>query len=39
VSEYAVVNPAPGETVATYDSFTDAQVEETLRTAAAGFET
>jgi succinate-semialdehyde dehydrogenase/glutarate-semialdehyde dehydrogenase len=39
VSEYAVVNPATGETVARYDSFTDAQVEQTLRTAEAGFET
>jgi succinate-semialdehyde dehydrogenase / glutarate-semialdehyde dehydrogenase len=37
--EYAVVNPATGETVARYDSFTDAQVEQTLRTAEAGFET
>ena len=39
MSEYAVVNPATGETVARYDSFTDAQVEQTLRTAAKGFET
>jgi succinate-semialdehyde dehydrogenase/glutarate-semialdehyde dehydrogenase len=39
MSEYAVVNPATGETVARYDSFTDAQVEQTLRTAQAGFET
>jgi succinate-semialdehyde dehydrogenase/glutarate-semialdehyde dehydrogenase len=39
MSEYAVVNPATGETVARYDTFTDAQVEEALRTAAAGFET
>lgn len=37
--EYAVVNPATGETVARYDSFTDAQVEETLARAEAGFET
>jgi len=37
--EYAVVNPATGETVARYDSFTDAQVEQTLRTAEVGFET
>src|SRR5207244_4919684 len=39
MSEYAVVNPATGETVARYDSFTDAQVEQTLRRAAAAFET
>ena len=37
--EYAVVNPATGETVARYDSFTDAEVEHTLGTAEAGFET
>ena len=37
--EYAVVNPATGETVARYDSFTDAQVERTLATAVTGFET
>ena len=30
MSEYAVVNPATGETVARYDRFTDAQVEEAL---------
>jgi succinate-semialdehyde dehydrogenase/glutarate-semialdehyde dehydrogenase len=39
MSAYAVVNPASGETVARYDSFTDAQVEQALATAAAGFET
>ena len=39
MNEYAVVNPATGETVARYDSFTDAQVEQTLGTAVAGFET
>ena len=39
MSEYAVVNPATGETVARYDTFTDAQVEGALATAAAGFET
>jgi len=33
MSEYAVVNPATGETVARYDSFTDAQVEQALGTA------
>jgi succinate-semialdehyde dehydrogenase/glutarate-semialdehyde dehydrogenase len=37
--EYAVVNPATGETVARYDSFTDAQVEQALAAAQAGFET
>ena len=37
--EYAVVNPATGETLARYDSFTDAQVEQTLGMAEAGFET
>ena len=36
MSEYAVVNPATGETVARYDSFTDAQVEEALAQAAGG---
>ena len=30
MSEYAVVNPATGETVARYDTFTDAQVEQAL---------
>src|SRR5438093_2470116 len=39
MSESAGVNPAPGETVARYPSFTDAQVEQTLGTAEAGFET
>jgi hypothetical protein len=34
--EYSVVNPATGETVARYDSFTDGQVEQTLGTAEAG---
>jgi succinate-semialdehyde dehydrogenase/glutarate-semialdehyde dehydrogenase len=34
MSDYAVVNPATGETLATYDTFTDAQVEEALATAA-----
>jgi len=37
MSEYAVVNPATGETVARYDTFTDAQVEGALRTAETGF--
>jgi succinate-semialdehyde dehydrogenase/glutarate-semialdehyde dehydrogenase len=39
MNEYAVVNPATGETVARYNRFTDAQVEQTLATAEAGFET
>ncbi|MDQ2934748.1 MAG: NAD-dependent succinate-semialdehyde dehydrogenase [Chloroflexota bacterium] len=39
MNEYAVVNPATGETVARYNRFTDAQVEQTLGTAEAGFET
>jgi succinate-semialdehyde dehydrogenase/glutarate-semialdehyde dehydrogenase len=39
VIEYAVVNPATGETLARYDGFTDAQVEQTLGMAEAGFET
>ena len=39
MSEYAVVNPATGETGATYDTFTDAQVEQALTAAQAGFET
>jgi succinate-semialdehyde dehydrogenase/glutarate-semialdehyde dehydrogenase len=38
MSQYAVVNPATGETVARYDQFTDAQVESALATAQAGFE-
>ena len=37
MSEYAVVNPATGETVARYDSFTDAQVEASLARAQAAF--
>ncbi|MCI0584485.1 MAG: NAD-dependent succinate-semialdehyde dehydrogenase [Chloroflexi bacterium] len=39
MSQYAVVNPATGETLAQYDSFTDAQVEAALATAQRGFET
>ena len=39
MSEYAVVNPATGETVARYDTFTDAQVEAALAKAQAAFET
>src|SRR5437867_9333297 len=37
MSDYAVVNPATGETVARYDSFTDAQVEGALARAQAAF--
>jgi len=39
MSSYAVVNPATGQTEATYPTFTDAQVEEALQSAAAGLET
>jgi len=39
MSDYAVVNPATGETGARFDTFTDAQVEEALAAAAAAFET
>ena len=39
MSEYAVVNPATGETLARYDQFTDAQVEAALAKAQAAFET
>src|SRR5258708_3078202 len=38
MTEYAVVNPATGETHARYDTFTDAQVEQALSAAQAGFE-
>jgi succinate-semialdehyde dehydrogenase/glutarate-semialdehyde dehydrogenase len=38
MSEYAVVNPATGETVARYEQFTDAQVEDALARAQAAFE-
>jgi succinate-semialdehyde dehydrogenase/glutarate-semialdehyde dehydrogenase len=38
MSDYAVVNPATGETVARYDSFSDAQVEAALAKAQAAFE-
>jgi succinate-semialdehyde dehydrogenase/glutarate-semialdehyde dehydrogenase len=39
MSEYAVVNPATGEMVARYDTFTDAQVEAALAKAQAAFVT
>jgi succinate-semialdehyde dehydrogenase/glutarate-semialdehyde dehydrogenase len=38
MSDYAVVNPATGETLSRYDTFTDAQVEQALAAAAAAFE-
>jgi succinate-semialdehyde dehydrogenase/glutarate-semialdehyde dehydrogenase len=38
MSDYAVVNPATGETVARYEQFTDAQVEDALARAQAAFE-
>jgi succinate-semialdehyde dehydrogenase / glutarate-semialdehyde dehydrogenase len=39
MSEYAVVNPATGDTLARYETFTDAQVEQALASAEAGFQT
>jgi succinate-semialdehyde dehydrogenase/glutarate-semialdehyde dehydrogenase len=38
MSQYAVVNPATGETVARYDTFTDAQIEAALAKAQAAYE-
>jgi succinate-semialdehyde dehydrogenase/glutarate-semialdehyde dehydrogenase len=38
LTAYAVVNPTTGETVARYDSWTDAQVDEALAAAQAAFE-
>lgn len=35
MTDYAVVNPATGETLTTYDTFTDAQIEEALAAADA----
>lgn len=37
MSQYAVVNPATGETVARYDQFSDAQVEAALAKAQAAY--
>jgi succinate-semialdehyde dehydrogenase/glutarate-semialdehyde dehydrogenase len=37
VSDYAVVNPATGETVARYDQFSDAEVEAALAKAQAAY--
>ena len=36
MTDYAVVNPATGETLATYDTFTDAQIADAVTRAAAG---
>jgi succinate-semialdehyde dehydrogenase/glutarate-semialdehyde dehydrogenase len=38
MSNYVVVNPATGETVAKFDTFTDAQIEEALSKAQTAFE-
>ncbi|MEJ1090116.1 NAD-dependent succinate-semialdehyde dehydrogenase [Microbacterium istanbulense] len=38
MTDYAVVNPATGETVATYDTFTDAQIQDAIARATAGAE-
>lgn len=35
MTDYAVVNPATGETLATYDTFTDAQIEDAVARAHA----
>ncbi|MDR6868100.1 succinate-semialdehyde dehydrogenase/glutarate-semialdehyde dehydrogenase [Microbacterium resistens] len=35
MTEYAVVNPATGETLATYDTFTDAQIDDAVARAHA----
>ena len=37
MSSYAVTNPATGKTEATYDTFTDAQVEQALASAQSAF--
>jgi succinate-semialdehyde dehydrogenase / glutarate-semialdehyde dehydrogenase len=37
VSEYAVVDPATGRTLSTFDTFTDARVEEALAATAAAY--
>ena len=39
MTDYAVVNPATGETLATYDTFTDAQIEDAVARAASGART
>ena len=38
MTDYAVVNPATGETLATYDTFTDAQIQDAIARVAAGAE-
>lgn len=38
MSDYAVVDPATGETVAEYDTFTDERIEEAVARARAGFD-
>ncbi|MDQ0615604.1 succinate-semialdehyde dehydrogenase/glutarate-semialdehyde dehydrogenase [Microbacterium sp. W4I4] len=35
MTDYAVINPATGETLATYDTFTDAQIEDAVARAAS----
>ncbi|HWL77873.1 NAD-dependent succinate-semialdehyde dehydrogenase [Microbacterium sp.] len=39
MTDYAVVNPATGETVATFPAFTDAEVEECIARAEAAYRT
>ncbi|WP_292836474.1 NAD-dependent succinate-semialdehyde dehydrogenase [Microbacterium sp.] len=39
MSDYAVVNPATGETLATYDTFSDAQVQGAVAAAEAAYRT
>ena len=39
MTEYAVTNPATGETVAVYDTFTDAQIEDAVARAATAAKT
>nr|WP_321181998.1 aldehyde dehydrogenase family protein [Microbacterium barkeri] len=33
MTDYAVINPATGETLASFDTFTDAQIEEAVAAA------
>ena len=37
MTEYAVVNPATGETLASYETFTDAQIEAGVTAAATAY--
>jgi succinate-semialdehyde dehydrogenase/glutarate-semialdehyde dehydrogenase len=39
MTDYAVVNPATGQQLATYDTFTDAQVEDAVATAESAYRT